>query len=391
MQRLLDLITAGFTVQNGTTGKESLHNAVEPSKLCPKVLEIGFQPLLKNAFPDSVTFIDTRLRWSDVHTYQVNQASLSVKIKRLASSFMHAMRLALTQDYDAVVTRCLGPVNSYGRPWWTYFVGRSIGWALERLVLFAARGSRVCLVVLDQTDHSTIHPRDLRLARASDLYFKRELADNLWHSLESILPRGASAGTTSQSPLGVSLCLKLRPLPLGIDESAIGQPVPSAEKRYDIYYSGTSSHIPVREDLIGILVALEQRGWRVFAPQTRLTFEEFRTAVRQSRLCLSPSGIGWDCYRHYEVLAFGSVPAMNFRPVRSIAPLRHGRECFYFDPQDDLITQIEGWLNLSNERLDEIIASAQQRLRSYYTLDAIARYIMGEITAAVAAKSLGKL
>ncbi len=375
----------------GTTGEEKLHDSIDQSKLYPKVLEIGFQPLLKSAFPGSVTFIDTRFRWSNVQEYQASTASLSVKIQRLTSAFIHVVRLALMQDYDAVVTRCLGPENSYGRPWWNYFVGCSIGWALEGLVQFAARGPRVCLIVVDQTDHSTVHPRDRRLARTSDLYFKRELADNLWHSLESILPRGACAGTISQSPLGKSLCLKLRPLSLGIDEFKIGQPIPSAEKRYDIYYSGTSSHIPVRKDLIGILRALEHRGWRVFAPQMRLSFEEFRTAVSQSRLCLSPSGIGWDCYRHYEVLAFGSVPAMNFRPVRSIAPLRHGRECFYFDPQDELVTQIESWLNLSNERLDEIVVAGQERLRHYYTFDAMARYIMDEINAVVAAKNLGKL
>lgn len=378
-------------VAQGTTGKEKLHDSIDQSKLYPKVLEIGFQPLLKNAFPGAVTFADTRFRWSNVQEYQVSSASLPVKVQRLTSGFILALRLALTQDYDAVVTRCLGPVNSYGRPWWTYLAGRSIGWVLEGLVRFAARGPRVCLVVIDQTDHSTIHPRDRRLASSSDLYFKRELADNLWHSLESILPRGACAGTTSKTPLGESLCMKLRPLSLGIDESKIGQPVPSAGKRYDIYYSGTSSHIPVRKDLIRALGALEQRGWRVFAPQTRLSSEEFHTAVSQSRLCLSPSGIGWDCYRHYEVLAFGSVPAMNFRPVRSIALLRHGRECFYFDPQDELVTQIEGWLNLSNERLDEIVVAGQERLKHYYTFDAMARYIMDEITAVVATKNLGKL
>jgi hypothetical protein len=365
---------------------ETSQGSIDPSKCRPRILEIGFQPLLKHAFPEAVEFIDSRIRWSDVREYRASKASLPEKAWRLARNFLRALHLALKQDYDAVVTRCLGPVNSYGHPWWHHYVRSCVGWLLEGLVRFAARGPRVVLVVLDQTDHSTIHDRDRRLCIASDLYFKRELADNLWHSLESILPVGACAGSASKAPLGDSLCRKLRPFSLGIDTLKIASPIPGAEKHYDIYYSGTPSYIPVREDLIGLLEMLELRGWRVFAPQYRLSPEEFRAAVSQARICLSPSGIGWDCYRHYEILAFGSVPAMNFRTIRSIAPLRHGRECFYFDPQDDLLAQLEGWLNLDNERLDEVVAAGQERLSKHYTFDALAHYIMVEITAMTSAK-----
>jgi len=374
-------------VKHPTNTEEASQGPIDPSRRCPKILEIGFQPLLKNAFPDTVEFVDTRIRWSDARDYRASEAPLTEKVRRLTRDFIRALRLALKQDYDAVLTRCLGPVNSYGRPWWIHFLRICAGGLLESLVRFAARGSRVVLVVLDQTDHSTIHVRDRRLCIASDLYFKRELADNLWHSLESILPKGACAGITSKSPLAESLCQKLRPFSLGIETSRIAPSVPSAEKHYDIYYSGTSSHIPVRENLIGLLEMLALRGWRVFAPQYLLSREEFRDAVSQARICLSPAGIGWDCYRHYEILAFGSVPAINFRTVRSIAPLRHGRECFYFDPQDDLVAQIEAWLNLDNEQLDEVVAAGQKRLRHHYTFDALAHYMMIEITAMTSAKS----
>ena len=129
----------------------------------------------------------------------------------------------------------------------------------------------------------------------------------------------------------------------------------------------------MRIDVKSLLGALEQRGWRVLVPQSPLSYEEFRAAVSQSRICISPSGIGWDCYRHYEVLAFGSLPIMNFRPIRSMAPLRHGRECFYFDPQDHLVTQVERCRNTgTNERLDDIVAAGQERLKQHYTFDAIA-------------------
>lgn len=119
------------------------------------------------------------------------------------------------------------------------------------------------------------------MAGACDLCFKRELADNLWHSLESILSRGACAG-------------------------------------------------------------------------------------------------------------IGSLPIMNYRPIRSMAPLRHGRECIYFDSQDDLVTQVERWLNMNTERLDDIVAAGQERLKQHYTFHAIAHYIIAEITTMMEAKKRRK-
>lgn len=359
--------------------RNGLADVRQPPACSLRYLEIGFQPLLKNAFPTQTDFIDTRFRWSDVRTYQVERRSITRRLRDKCGQFLHALRLSIRQDYDVVVTRCLGPVNSFMQSGLAHWARVLMGCLFRLLVLFAARGKRVRLVVIDQTDHVTIHPRDRRLAWSCDLYFKRELADNHWHTLETVLPRGACIGDMAKTAWGARLRAKLRPFALGIEEEAILPPAPSAEKAYDLFFSGFSSEIPVREGLREVLAELQERGWRVYAPEQRLHYDDFQAAIRQSRFCLSPGGSGWDCYRHYEVVANGSIPVFNFRSIGSIAPFRHGEHCFYYDPQADVAKQLETWLALPAMELDQMVAAAQEHLTAHFTFQALAAYVNQEI------------
>lgn len=344
-----------------------------------RYLEIGFQPLLKNAFPTQTDFIDTRFRWANVRAYEVQKKGLLARLGAKTVEFAHAVCISTRQDYDVVVTRCLGPVNSFGQSGLAHLARVIIGDVLRILVLYAARGKRVRLVVIDQTDHLTIHPRDRRLAWWCDLYFKRELADNHWHTLEAVLPRGACIGAMRHTSVGVKLRSKLRPFALGIEAAAVLPPSPNAEKAYDLFYCGLSSEIPARESLRDVLTVLKERGWRVHAPEQRINSNDFQAAIRQSRFCLSPGGAGWDCYRHYEVVAYGSVPLFNYRSICMSAPFRNEEHCFYYDPQADIVKQLETWLVLSATKLDQMVAAAQEHLKSHFTFESLAIYVNKEI------------
>lgn len=347
----------------------------------PRVLEIGFFPLLSQAFPEQARWIDTSLNWKDTRRYERDAVPFLQRLKRLWAEAARGFLLASRQDYDAVVTRSLGSVNSFGSPFWRHFPRVVMGWGLEGLARYAARGSRVRLAVIDLTDESTIHPRDRALFWRSDLYFKRELADNLWHTLESVLPRGAVAGACLAPPLGPSLTGRLRPISLGIDEAAIRPPRPAAQKTHDIFYSGSTSQVPSRMALSSVLENLRERGWRVATPRERLEPDRYREMAANSRLCLSPCGVGWDCYRHYEIVALGSVPVFDFRSIRQSAPFRHGVDCFYVDPQDDAASRIHEMLQTPDPMLDAMAAAAQRRLEEHFTFKALARYLMAELGA----------
>lgn len=348
-----------------------------------RVLEIGFLPLLARAFPEQVQWINTSLHWKDTRRYERDDASILRRLARLWAQAARGFALASRQDYDAVAARSLGSVNSFGSPLWVHLLRVMMGWGLEGLTRYAARGGRVRLAVIDLADEGTIHPRDRRLFWRSDLYFKRELAGNLWHTLATVLPRGAVAGACMHPPLGPSLTGRLRPISLGIDEAAVRAPIPAAQKAYDLFYSGSTSHMPSREALPPILQNLRERGWRVASPRERLEPDKYREMTANSRLCLSPGGFGWDCYRHYEVVACGSVPVFDFRPIRQSAPFRHGVDGFYVDLQDDAAGRIHEFLQTPDPVLDSMAASAQRRLQEHFTFKALAQYIMAELGAKV--------
>lgn len=347
----------------------------------PRVLEIGFLPLLSRAYPEQARWINTSLHWKDTRQYERDDAPIWRRLIRLWAEAARGLSLASHQDYDAVVTRSLGSENSFGNPWWVHLLRGAMGWGLEGLARYAARGSRVRLAVIDLADEGTIHPRDRALFWRSDLYFKRELADNFWHTLETVLPRGAVAGACLAPPLGPSLTGRLRPISLGIDEAAIRPPLPAAQKAYDVFYSGSTSQVPSREAMPSILQNLRARGWRVASPGQRLEPDRYREVTANSRLCLSPGGVGWDCYRHYEVVALGSVPVFDFRSIRQTAPFRHGVDCFYVDPQDDAASRIHELLQTPDATLDSMAAAAQRRLEAHFTFKALALYIMAELGA----------
>lgn len=348
-----------------------------------RVLEIGFLPFLARVFPERVQWVNTSLHWKDPRRYERDAASVSRRIARLCGEAARGFSAAYRQEYDAVVTRCLGSENTFGRSLGVHWLRTLLGWGLEGLARFAARGPRVKLAVVDLADEGTIHPRDRRLFWRSDLYFKRELANNLWHTLETILPRGAVAGACLEPPLGSRLTARLRPVPLGIDETAVQAPRAAAQKKYDLCFSGSGAHVPGREALPAVLEELRRRGWRVAAPQEKVGFEQYREMLASSRLCLSPGGIGWDCYRHCEIVAFGGVPVFDFRPIRQNAPFRHGADCFYVDPQDDVAERIHQFLQTPDDVLDAMAAAGQRRLAGHFTFRAIGEYMMGEIAALV--------
>ena len=347
----------------------------------PQILELGLMPLVTTAFPERTTFLDTRLRWADVRTRAPRSGSLPVRLLRLARRVAGIGRTCLVQDYDIVVARCVGPVNSAGRSLPVHAALSLIGLAFRGLVLFAARGPRVRLAILDVTDHLTIHPRDRAFLRRCDLFFKRELAANRWNTLETVLPRGACAGHARQDPDCLALRAKLRPFALGIEAAALSPPIPASARRYDLFYAGSAQGIGFREAVSSVLPRLAARGWRIHAPPHRLSRQAFAEAIAGSRFCLSPGGVGWDCYRHYEVAALGSVPIFDTRPLTGIEPFLHGREGFYLDPQEDLERALDLLLRTDDAGVDRMTAAAQALVERVYTFDALARYVIGETLA----------
>ena len=56
-----------------------------------RILEIGFQPLLKSAFPEQTEYVDTRFRWADARTYEVKKGGVLHRLGSMARQFVGAL------------------------------------------------------------------------------------------------------------------------------------------------------------------------------------------------------------------------------------------------------------------------------------------------------------
>ena len=72
---------------------------------------------------------------------------------------------------------------------------------------------------------------------------------------------------------------------------------------------------------------------------SRLSLPEFYQRAARAWLVWSPEGLGWDCFRHYEAPACGSVPVINQPNIERHQPLVHGEHAFYYDRSPGELTR----------------------------------------------------
>lgn len=257
---------------------------------------------------------------------------------------------------------------------------------LNRQVIHTAKKLNLPLVVVDFMDDLTIHPNNLYLLEHCNLYFKRELAVDKWRSLESY-----QGGFAREAVIGFRLnksyediMKKMRPVSLGLwDNETTALEIAddlqghNSKKKWDIFCSLTSRCCPLREVALSQLSELKNK-FRIYVPAGRLEFLEYAKALNQSTICLSPSGLGWDCHRHYEAALFGSVPLMSRRDTLTYKPFEHGIDGFYYDPELSLSCQIQEILEEDYD-FSEIAKRAKEKLIKYHLRTSRAEYVAGEI------------
>ena len=115
---------------------------------------------------------------------------------------------------------------------------------------------------------------------------------------------------------------------------------------------------------------------KILIPEERLSQEEFYRLCAQSRVTLSPEGGGWDCARHYESIACGSLPLMN-RPHLHTHWAGVLPEAIVFeDDFSDYARKIEELVALSHrpELLNNLTTIVEER----FTRTALMRYVLNE-------------
>lgn len=330
--------------------------SVHDAPVMIRYIEIGFVPLVKAAYPSETVFVDTRFSWEDRRGREPATGSILGRLQKIVSDCWQLLDLPSDSEIEGVFVRSRGAENSsMWRP--NFALKAAAGHFLHRLAGYLSRKHHCPLVVVDRTDEATIHPNDRWALDRCELYFKREVPLSRWAIFERLLPTGKCVGVISRQPTFASWGKKIHALPLGIeDESVSHDDLAARPKMFDIFYAGSAHGLARRQRVSAAVARLATRGYSISLAHGELSEEEFVQRLKSSRIAVSPGGIGWDCFRHYEITAAGTAMVLE-APCHEM-PLvpGHGDAAIWYGPHDDLEALLESWL----ERPTELAALAER-------------------------------
>ena len=332
-----------------------------------RILEIGDHYHFKQAFPKRTTLL-----WTGYQPPKILPRAdyADCTPRRIIKAF----RDVEAGKYDLVVTYATQYSRWHPRYWLRAIIGAPLEpiAALTRvfgLSLFRFTDFVTPLVVLDMQDAFTIYRSNFFLLDRAKFYFKRELPVDRWQAIYgSAHPRLPTLRIRRSRPWQVRIA-RLRPISLQAGLIDLGAPEKIlSTKRMDVFFAGAVKlNSTVRSDGLRQLQRLAQRGVRLDLPTERLSQDEFYRRMSQAWLAWSPSGMGWDCYRHYEAPQCLTVPIINYPTILRYRPLEDGVHAIYYPPEGDgLITAIEGAL-ADKERLKRIALAGREHVRAPIT------------------------
>jgi hypothetical protein len=344
-------------------------------KSIPRVLEIGEFHHFKDLFPEQTTFLWTGRR-------RLHQGPYEAAVACTPRRFARAMRELHAGQYDLVVAYA-----ALRSPWHPRYWLRS--WMREPLRPISAMGRLfgvsalrfvdipVPLVALDLNDAFTIGGHNFFLLDKARLYFKRELPSDRWNAIygsaHPFLPTRRIRGSRRwQERLE-----RLRPIGLfaGIDGGGFHDGE-FPEKAVDVFFSGSvEMNSWVRHAGLKELKRLAERGIKLDVPAELLPLDEYRRRMARAWLVWSPSGFGWECFRHLEVPHSLSVPLINQPTIERYQPLRDGVHAVYYDIEPGGLTRAVEAALADKDKLKRMAVAARAHVLTHHSPRALAEYV----------------
>ncbi len=328
------------------------------------ILEIGHTPFLKQMRPDQTSYVALGAAPPDP------RADMVVSRDNLLTSLPRLWSLLRAPEVTLICVRIHHAPGRAAR--------------LLNHLLPMALGVTKRLIVLDFEDEDTIHPAHWRLLATAHLVFKRELPLDRWRLLRP--PDGAAIDQVgARGGQGAhALIAKFRPLPLGLPLSPERHAIPTEPlpKSADIFFSGRVENSAwERPAGLAALRRLAAEGVTVDIPDARLPPEQFYRRCAAAWLTWSPAGFGWDCFRHYEAAACGSVPLMPFPAIERHAPARDGDHAVFYDPTEGGLETAARRALADRDRLARMALAARAHAFRHHTPEAIATRIVDQALA----------
>lgn len=341
-----------------------------------KIVEIGEMPFIKSAFPEQTYFFSTNA----VGPVTDHRA----KLFNISLSTIKYLRELLSDSTVSLIV--CHPTSS--SPWGARSVSRALfnkrifRGQVPLLRVFGPQFLRgrhsAPLVVFDQDDYPLIDRSNLFLLERCQLYFKRELPIDRWRVFLKTAHDRLPTYRFRKQPRWEQLIEKLRPISLGLPlRNQTGVYPQPAEKKTDIFFSGlVEGSSWIRKVGAADLAKLSEAGVRVDVPPQRLSPEEFYSRCASAWLVWSPEGYGWDCFRHYEALACGSVPLINYPPIERHFPLHDGTHALFYSGEAGTLASAVVDALADKQRLTRIAAAGRSYVMEHHTASALAAHIV---------------
>ena len=234
---------------------------------------------------------------------------------------------------------------------------------------------RAPILVIDHDDFPAINRDNLFLLDRSALWFKRELPVDHWQVFLKTAHANLPTPRFRRAPRNLARIAKLRPISLGLALDAEASIPPPQPKTADVFFLATvAGSSTVRERGLAELRTLADQGVRLDIPDAPLPREEFYRRCAAAHIVWSPEGLGWDCFRHYEALACGSVPLINHPTIDRHQPLIAGEHALYYDPEPGGLSRAVLAALADRPALARIAEAGRAHVMAHHTPGAIARY-----------------
>ena len=186
------------------------------------------------------------------------------------------------------------------------------------------------------------------------IYFKRELTENTSKGyLHRILPSFIADKLT--------VAKKLHPISFSIPSEKVVKEIPVKTKKF-------TTHIVDEEVATQLKV-----GKTAYAFSSE---KEYYQDIQQSKFGITTKRAGWDCLRHYEIAANGTVICFKdlAKKPEHCAPhgLIDGYNCISYENYNDLTHKID---NLSEEDYRVILENSMNWIRSNTTIESAKKII----------------
>jgi hypothetical protein len=113
---------------------------------------------------------------------------------------------------------------------------------------------------------------------------------------------------------------KVHGIPLGIQDDKFHEltKLRTEKQDIDVFWVGRVSNT-MRATALKLLNEFASKtSWNIVIPNDRLSFQEYCQLIARSKITISVEGGGWDCDRHYEAVALGSLPLINKPTVDAV-------------------------------------------------------------------------